>query len=203
MKIKTALFLFMGMMLTMFVGCRKADIPRPYGYFRIDLPPNQYKQYAPMGFPYSFDMNDASTITERPAQNDKYWIDITYPTLKATIYISYKPVNNQLLELTEDTRKIVYKHSVRADAISEYPFTNRDKRVFGILYELNGNVASPIQFVLTDSVKHFFRGALYFESTPNSDSIAPVTQYVMKDVARLMESFEWEAKGDSKKKHLN
>lgn len=200
MKIKTALLLFAGMMLTLFVGCRKADIPRPYGYFRIDLPHNQYKQYAPTGFPYSFDMNNTSRITERPTPNDKYWIDITYPALKATIYISYKPVNKQLLELTEDTRKIVYKHSVRADAISEYPFANGDKKVFGILYELSGNVASPIQFVLTDSVKHFFRGALYFESTPNSDSIAPVTQYVMKDIARLMESFEWKVNEDSNEK---
>ncbi|MHB9056531.1 MAG: gliding motility lipoprotein GldD, partial [Paludibacteraceae bacterium] len=86
---------------------------------------------------------------------------------------------------------IVYKHTVRADGITETPFENPGKRVFGILYELTGNTASPVQFVLTDSTKHFFRGALYFDNVPNKDSIAPMSEYVREDIVHMMESFEW------------
>jgi len=70
-------------------------------------------------------------------------------------------------------------------------FENPEKKVYGILYDLTGNTASSVQFVLTDSTKHFFRGALYFENVPNKDSIAPMSAYIREDVIRLMESFEW------------
>jgi gliding motility-associated lipoprotein GldD len=85
----------------------------------------------------------------------------------------------------------VYKHTVKAENIAEIPYENAEQKVYGILYELTGNTASPVQFVLTDSNKNFFRGALYFENVPNKDSIAPIVQYVQKDIVRLIESFEW------------
>jgi gliding motility-associated lipoprotein GldD len=78
-----------------------------------------------------------------------------------------------------------------ADGIGEKVFENKDKDVYGILYDIKGNTASSIQFVLTDSVKNFFRGALYFDNVPNKDSIAPVVSYLREDIVRLMESFEW------------
>jgi gliding motility-associated lipoprotein GldD len=59
------------------------------------------------------------------------------------------------------------------------------------MYELTGNCASPVQFILTDSVNNFIRGALYFDAVPNADSIAPVSAYVEKDVKRLVESMRW------------
>lgn len=173
------------------VSCKEKSVPRPYGYFRIDLPAESYQRFDTKIHPYSFDYNNIATINEQSLAGEKYWIDIEYPELSASIHCSYKPVKGDLFELLEDTRKIVYKHTVRADNISERPYENREQRLFGILYELSGNVASPIQFVLTDSTKHFFRGALYFETTPNSDSIAPVLQYIQRDVMHLVESFEW------------
>ena len=93
--------------------------------------------------------------------------------------------------MLEDTRKIVYKHSVRADGIAEKVFNHPEKNVHGILYDLKGNTASSLQFVLTDSTHHFFRGALYFNNVPNKDSIAPMAEYIREDVINLMESFEW------------
>lgn len=172
-------------------SCKDTSTPRPYGYFRVDLPPHQYVASNFENFPYSFDISKIA-ITESPAQqNEKYWIDIKYPSLNASIYCSYKPVNSNLFELTEDTRKIVYKHTVKAENIAEIPYENAEQKVYGILYELTGNTASPVQFVLTDSNKNFFRGALYFENVPNKDSIAPIVQYVQKDIVRLIESFEW------------
>jgi gliding motility-associated lipoprotein GldD len=95
------------------------------------------------------------------------------------------------MELLEDSRKIVYKHSIRADGIGEKVFENEKKNVHGILYDLKGITASSVQFILTDSTRHFIRGALYFNNVPNKDSIAPMVDFIREDIVRLMESLEW------------
>jgi len=172
-------------------NCKKTPIPRPYGYFRVDLPKHKYSGFDSLSLPYSFDKSVYAGVRPRLAKGENYWIDIFYPSLNAVIYCSYKPVHSNLINLLEDTRKIAYKHSVRADAITETLYLNKDKHVYGILYDLSGNTASQVQFVLTDSVRHFFRGALYFENVPNKDSIAPMSNYVREDIIHLMESFEW------------
>ncbi len=185
------ILLFTVLTAVLLSSCKEKSVPRPYGYFRVDLPENTYRKFHNYGYPYSFEFNDIAEIYEREEQGESYWIDLTYPGLNANIYCSYKPVHSDLFDLLEESRRIVYKHSVRADAISERPYENRESGVFGILYELSGNVASPVQFVLTDSSRHFFRAALYFENTPNSDSIAPVLSYISEDIIKLVESFEW------------
>jgi gliding motility-associated lipoprotein GldD len=96
-----------------------------------------------------------------------------------------------LYELSEDARKYVYKHSVKADGISERVFEHPEKKVYGVFYDITGNAASSVQFTLTDSTQHFVRGALYFNNVPNKDSIAPMVDYIREDMVRLMESFEW------------
>ena len=83
------------------------------------------------------------------------------------------------------------KNLVKGESLITRPLTLLMVKVYGILYDLTGNTASSVQFILTDSVKHFFRGALYFENVPNKDSIAPMSAYIREDVIRLMESFEW------------
>jgi gliding motility-associated lipoprotein GldD len=144
-----------------------------------------------LNLPYKFDLPKNAKVVSRKVQGDNFWIDINYPGLNACIYCSYKPVNKNLIDLLEDTRKIVYKHSVKADGIGEKVFDHPEKNVHGILYDLQGNTASSVQFILTDSTRHFFRGALYFNNVPNKDSIAPMTKYIREDVVRIMESFEW------------
>jgi gliding motility-associated lipoprotein GldD len=175
----------------LFNSCGKTSIPRPYGYFRVDLPPHAYRTIDTLNLPYRFDLPRNARIISRQAKGEMYWIDIYYPKLNASIYCSYKPVNGNLINLVEDTRKIVYKHSVRADGISEKVFEHPERKVHGILYELKGNTASSVQFILTDSTRNFFRGALYFNNVPNKDSIAPMSNYIREDVIRIMESFEW------------
>jgi len=172
-------------------GCGKSSIPRPYGYFRVDLPKHAYRTIDTLGLPYRFDLPKNAKIISRATPSEKYWIDIYYPNLNASIYCSFKPVKGNLIDLLEETRKIVYKHSVRADGIGEKVFAHPEKNVHGILYDLTGNTASSVQFVLTDSTQHFFRGALYFNNVPNKDSIAPMSNYIREDVIRIMESFEW------------
>jgi gliding motility-associated lipoprotein GldD len=172
-------------------ACGGATIPKPYGYFRVNLPEHKYRTIDTLGLPYRFDMPMNAKLISRVAKNDKYWIDLYYPELNASIYCSYKPVKGDLINLLEDTRKIVYKHSIKADGIGEKVFDSPERNVHAILYDLKGNTASSVQFTLTDSTKNFFRGALYFNNVPNKDSIAPMSNYIREDIIRIIESFEW------------
>jgi gliding motility-associated lipoprotein GldD len=96
--------------------------------------------------------------------------------------------------MMEDARSLAYKHTVKADAIDERIFSNSEKKVYGVLYDIRGNSASSIQFFLTDSTKHYIRGALYFRVEPNKDSLAPAVDFFTKDVIEFIESFEWKTK---------
>ena len=60
-----------------------------------------------------------------------------------------------------------------------------------MLSEVKGNVASPAQFYVTDSVNHFLTGSLYFLAKPNYDSILPAADYLQKDIKRIMETVTW------------
>lgn len=172
-------------------ACSESGMPKPYGYFRVDLPEHKYRTADTLQLPYKFDLSSSATIVSRNENGEKYWIDIQYPFLNASIYCSYKQVKSNLYQLSEDSRRYVYKHAVKADGINEKVYENRDKNVYGILYDIRGNTASSVQFVLTDSTKNFFRAALYFNNVPNKDSISPMLDYVRRDMIRMMESFEW------------
>ena len=182
---------FISCVLVSALSCTKTAVPRPYGYFRVDLPPHAYRMIDTLNLPYRFDLQLNAKLISRDSKDGKFWVDVFYPNLNASVYCSYKPVNGNLIDLLEDTRKIVYKHSIRADGIAEKVYDHNEKNVHGILYDLKGNTASAVQFVLTDSVKHFFRGALYFNNIPNKDSIEPMSEYIREDIIHLMESFEW------------
>lgn len=173
------------------VSCSN-NTPKPYGYYRIDLPKNEYIAFDSTFPPVHMEISKYSKVVPQKSKNNlEEYVDIVYPTLNGRIYCSYKEIKGDLYKLTEDSRNLVYKHTVRADAIIEKPFENPDEKVYGILYEITGNAASPIQFVLTDSVHNFLRGALYFNSVPNADSIAPVSAYVEKDLKHLIETIRW------------
>lgn len=187
--------LYKGLILlitTLVVGSCSNHTPKPYAYFRIDLPPNSYQTFDSTYPPCTFDISTFSTVVPRKSKNSKEeWLDIVYPTFNGRIYCSYVKVNNDFRRLSEESRDLVYKHTVRADAIIEHPYENREANVYGIIYELTGNAASPLQFLLTDSTTHFLRGALYFNAVPNADSIAPVSAFIEKDLKHLVESIRW------------
>lgn len=168
--------------------------PKPRGYFRIDLPQKHYTTFENKKYPFSFEYPDSTLCgiyQKKERADDKWAFNITYPRLKGVIYCDYKPVEGNFRQIAEDMRSFVYKHTAKADAITEQPYENQEKKVYGVLYELKGNTASQVQFVLTDSTRHFFRGALYFSVSPNADSLAPVTQYVKEDIVRMIETFNW------------
>lgn len=184
------LIIFLSLFL-LSVSCNKDYTPKPRGYFRIDLPEKEYKT-TPEKLPYVFEFPVYSYLVKnRQAEQELYWINVVFPKFKATLHLSYKTIDNNLEEYLNDSRNFVYKHTVKADAIGETPYLNAEKKVYGILYDIKGDAASNTQFFLTDSTHNFIRGALYFEVHPNKDSLAPVLEFINKDLVHLIETFEW------------
>lgn len=190
--------LFLAIPFLLILGCNEKYTPKPREYFRIDFPEKTYHQLQP-GFPYQFDVPDYSKIVPNQGNSDQpYWINISVPANKAEVHISYynlsnKEVSNRVLlnKFMEDTRTLAYKHTVKADAIQEQVFMNPGKKVYGLIYRIEGNAASPMQFFLTDSTNHFLRGALYIREVPNIDSLKPVIDFLEPDVIRLIETTTW------------
>ncbi|MCL3778970.1 gliding motility lipoprotein GldD [Prolixibacteraceae bacterium JC049] len=173
------------------LGCKENYTPKPRGYFRIGFPEKEYNRLHG-DWPYSFDIATYSKAVEnKGALAQKNEINIVVPANRAKIHISYKELDNNLGKLTEECRTLAYKHSVKASSIEEKVFVNPDKKVYGTIYKIRGNAASPYQFYLTDSTKHFLRGALYIKEVPNYDSLRPVITFLEKDVVRLIESTSW------------
>lgn len=184
-------YIFLILAVVLLMQCTENYSPKPRGYFRVSFPDKKYQKFE-SDAPYTFDIPVYAQIL--PDTNDiegKWWYNLVFPAMKATIHISYKDVEGNLSKYLEDTRTLVYKHTIKADAINEQVFVNKDKNVYGVLYEIKGNAASPYQFFVTDSIKHFVRGALYFNVYPNKDSLAPSFKFIKKDIIRLMETTEW------------
>ena len=161
-------------------GCEQNYTPKPSGYFRIELPEQEYQLYT-AACPFSFEYAKSDNIVKDMTPNaPDCWFDIIYPSLNGEINISYKPLAslNDLGRFREETYLMSYKHAVIASAIQEKVINKPNKKVYGIIYEVGGNAASSFQFFLTDSAQHFVRGSIYFNSVPNVDSIAPVAAFL-------------------------
>lgn len=167
-------------------ACKEQTLPKPKAYLRLAYTEASY-QNPTSDCPYSFEYSQMAEA--KPTS--ECWINIYYPELKASINMTYRPIDGNLKELLLEAEKLTYKHAIKADGISAQPFENKEKKVFGSLLEVSGNAASPLQFHLTDSSAHFITGALYFEVQPNYDSILPAIKFVEQDIKHLMETFEW------------
>lgn len=177
---------------TLLFSCRHSSPPKPRGYFRIELPPKTYSIVDTI-LPYSFELPQYARLDiQKINPEEPPRVNLNFPRFDARLYLSYKTVNsNNLYQLLEDNRKLAFKHSIKAEAINERLYSNPDEKVYGELFEIKGNAASPLQFFVTDSTRHFLRGSLYFGSIPNKDSLAPVIDYLSEDVIRLMETLTW------------
>lgn len=188
---RNLLFILLLIGTTSLVSCRRNTTPKPLGYFRIAIPDTAYVYTHLDKFPYAFKLSQNAYIDEHIEDREAYWINIQYPSLNATIHCSYKPINNNIRTLSHDALEFLYKHSTVASAIPVQEFANEENDVWGLYCELKGNTATPIQFVLTDSTEHFFRGSVYCNCVPNQDSLAPIYEYLKKDVRVIMESMKW------------
>tara|TARA_B100000945_G_scaffold315920_1_gene315903 strand:- start:737 stop:1312 length:576 start_codon:yes stop_codon:yes gene_type:complete len=183
---KTTL-LYLTIVLTLFFGCKERFSPKPTGYLRIDLNEKIDTLFNPNNCPFYFNTANYFKLKEK----NNCWIDLTCPEHNATIHFTYKSINGNLFELLEDSRNMVYKHTIKADAINEKRYMNYANNTYGTLYDIKGEAASSVQFHITDSLHNFIRGALYFNVTPNQDSLRPIVHYLREDIIRMMETLKW------------
>ncbi|MCQ2974191.1 MAG: gliding motility lipoprotein GldD [Bacteroidales bacterium] len=174
-----------------FICCTPQSTPKPREYFRITFPEKKYSIYND-NMPYSFEIPQYCHIEkEQNHENELYWNNIVFDDMNAKIHLSYKKVDHNIDTLIEDAHTLAYKHTIKADAIEKVAYENDSLKVYGLLYNIKGNVASPIQFFVTDSTKNFLRGSLYFNYAPNIDSLAPAIDFVAEDITHLIETIQW------------
>ncbi len=176
-------------------GCTQEQVntPKPKGYFRLEFPKKVYQTYV-SDAPFVFDYPVYATVnkdTEASAQ--PFWNNLDFPQFNGRLHLTYHGVFSEqnYNRMTEAARNLAMKHSIKASAIDQRLINFPDKKVYGIYYEIQGNTASSVQFFLTDSAKHYFRGALYFNEAPKYDSIQPVIKFIKEDINKMIETFKW------------
>ncbi len=196
-------------------SCNSVYTPRPRGYYKIDFPQHSYQQFDKAGYPYKFEypsyasiVQDSTFFEEQP--ENPYWLNIEFPNFHGKIYISYLEIGGKSRFKTRDAKgnyvdsmavntfdnlikssyALTYKHSVKAASIEDSLFRTQNN-ISGIYFKIGGNAATANQFLVTDSVKHFLRGALYFDATPNADSLGIVNHFLQQDMKHLINSLTW------------
>ncbi|MFK7782705.1 gliding motility lipoprotein GldD [Psychroserpens sp.] len=176
------------------ISCGNDPIPKPKAMLRLEYPQPKYKT-VDIPLPFTFEKNEIADPISKiklDGVNNIYGVNINYPKLKGTVYLTYKEIkDNNLTDLLRDAQNLTQKHTMIADEIEGDIYENPKKKVFGMFYEVGGNAASQSQFYVTDSINHFLVGSLYFNAIPNYDSIYPAAVYLKDDIKHIMETIEW------------
>ncbi len=180
----------LALLLLALAACTADPVPRPRGYFRIDLPEAAYTGWTDTTT-MALQVPEAARVTSRGARGEAKWYDIRYPDLRGTVHLTWSPVADDLPQLIEDAHAFKNTHQAKAGGIRSERMIRPEDRVFGTLFSVDGDVASPFVFYLTDSTSNFLYGALYFDAPPNADSLAPVTGRVRADMAHLAATLQW------------
>jgi gliding motility-associated lipoprotein GldD len=173
--------------------------PKPRAYPKVNYPSKAYRPFQENYCSFGFEMptyariqQDSSFFDEQPA--NPCWFNIYFPDFDASIYCSYAPItsNTSIDKLKTDAFRMTDWHNKKASYIDEAPFSKTND-VKGVLFTIDGPVASQLQFFITDSLerKHFLRGALYFNTQARPDSLAPVYDFLKKDILYMLETFSW------------
>lgn len=189
-------FLFTVLSVLLFYKCSDDDdetySPKPRGYYRIYFPEKKYLWYdstCPFIFQYP---SYAHLENDKHPMAEPCWLNIEFPYFKATLHISYKIIQNKnIAHLIEDSRELAIKHQVKSTGMNETLILRDSVKVYGLVYDIEGNTASSLQFYVTDSSRHFIRGALYFNVRPNIDSVKIVLEFLRKDVIHLLQTLSW------------
>ena len=185
---------FFAVAILLFTACEHSFTPKQRGYNRIDLPPQTYN-ILPAGRPYTFEYSSNAVVkTDSSKLSEKYWVDIFYPQFNAEVEITYKPLNGskqKLIELSEQSRRLVSKHQIKSSGITEEAFPTPDGNL-AYTFSLTGQVPSQFQFYTTDSTNHFLRGALYFKTATKNDSLQPVIDFISRDMVHLLRTLQWQ-----------
>ena len=172
-------------------ACKESYTPKPAGYIKIEYPEKNYRLYD-LNPAFRFECPEYSVVVpDTSVKAHEGWLNINIPSLNGTIYLNYRRINNNLAGYIEDSRVLVYKHTIKAESIDETVINDPSGKIYGIFYDIRGNAATSVQFFVTDSTRHFLRGSLYFNSQPNQDSLAPVISFVRKDIDHMIRTLEW------------
>lgn len=200
--------------IMLLVSCNSTYTSKQKGYYKVDFPERKYIKFEKEGFPYSFEypvyasvVQDSTYFDNSP--DDPYWINIDFPMFQGKIFISYKTIGgtsvykrkngknyadsfaiNSFEKLVNDAYKLTYKNEVKAYSIED-SVMHTPKNVTGVFFKVGGSVATSKQFFLSDTAKNFLRGALYFNTTPNEDSLAPVNAFLQQDLNHLINTLQW------------
>jgi gliding motility-associated lipoprotein GldD len=182
--------------ILLITSCNSDYTPKPRGYFKIDFPKKQYRLFDQPGYPYSFEypvyanvVKDSSFFGE--ATENPWWINIDFPQFNGRVYVSYKEIGkNKFDKLINDAFTMTNKHTLKAYSIDD-SLISTPNHIHGVFFKVGGDVATANQFFLTDSTKHFLRGALYFDATPNEDSLGIVNRFLVDDVKHMINTFKW------------
>jgi len=214
---KTAAFGLFLMLFAVIISCNSTYTSKRKAYYYIELPEHRYQSFNNPSFPYQFEypvygniMQDSTYFDETPENN--YWINVDFPQYGARLFMSYKIIGgkavyklksndgkyrdsigiNQFDLMVNDAFNLTNKNNVVASSIKD-SLINTPKGIGGVFFTVSGNAATASQFFLSDTARHFIRGALYFDATPNADSIKPVQDFLQKDIEHLINTFEWKA----------
>lgn len=180
------------------IGCQDPPLPRPKGYFRLEVPEATFVPKTtpcPLQFEAPTDSRVESAAvpptSPSPEEGQNCWFNLAYPQWKARLHCTYIPLRGDLETRLQEAHDMTFGHEIKSSGIAKRRFDFPEHRVHGLVYELDGPVATPLQFFATDSLNHFLRAALYFEHAPNPDSIAPAYNRIAQDVIHLIETLEW------------
>ncbi len=195
-------------------SCNSTYTSKRKGYLKVDFPKKEYVKFEESGFPYAFEypvyarvVKDSTYFENNPG--NPYWINIDFPLFRGKIFISYKTIGgrsiykiktpsgykdsvgiNSFENMVNDSYKMTYKNDIKAYSIED-SIIHTPNNITGISFSLTGNVATAKQFFLTDSTRHFLRGALYFDAAPNEDSLRPVNEFLLQDMKHLINTLQW------------
>lgn len=184
--------LFLIVLLFTLVSCQHEYLPKPLGYNRLTLHAPVYRSL-PDTLPYTFEYSQHAKLFSDTTNSERFWIEIYYPELKANVHITFKRLENKeklLRELMNDAYTLVAKHQIKAYAIDEVIIKTTSGRT-AVVAELEGEVPSQMQFTITDSTQNFLRGALYFNTKVNNDSLQPAIEYMKNDILHMINTFDW------------
>lgn len=210
--------LFAGLTTTFFLcfvfSCNSTYTSKQQGYFKIDFPKHQYVKFDNPDFPYSFEYPVYARVVRDSSYFDSttqnpFWINIDFPLFNGKIFISYKIIGgtsvykvktpsgykdslgkNTLENMVNDSYNLTYKNDIKAYSIED-SMMKTPNDISGIFFRLGGSVATAKQFFLTDTTHNFLRGALYFDATPNEDSLRPVNAFLQEDMKHLINTLRW------------
>lgn len=218
MKNKLHCYLLLIACFIFVAACNSPYVSKKRGYFNIELPKRAYQHFDRADFPYSFEypvyaaiVKDSSYFDTNP--ENPYWINVDFPQFHSRIFLSYKAIGGKALykikqrdgsykdslginvfdKMVNDAFTLTNKNNVVSNSIND-SLIYTPNGISGVFFKVGGNAATSMQFFLSDTSRNFIRGALYFDVTPNADSLLPVQNFLQADLDHMINTFRWKNK---------